>query len=67
MSMMQEQCCVVQGLEKSVLQIKRTDSWILRFFSGKIIKTDKTELYIFIADNAELGNFLKTKKIQKRN
>ena len=52
----------IQGLEKSVLQIKWTDSWILRFFQEKMNKTDKTEFYIFIAGNAELGNFFKKEK-----
>ena len=57
-----------QGLEKSVLQIKWTYSRILFFFWEKINKMDKTESYIFIADNAELGNFFKNgKKIKKRN
>ncbi len=52
----------LQGLEKSVLQIKWTYSRILAFFWEKINKMDKTESYIFNADNAELGNFLKKEK-----
>ena len=52
----------MQGLEKSVLQIKRTYSWIWAFFWEKNNKMDKTESYIFNADNAELGNFLKDEK-----
>ena len=32
------------------------------FFEKKMNKTYKTEFYIFIADNTELANFLKTGK-----
>ena len=48
-----------QGLEKSVLQIKRTDSRILRFLGEKMNKTDKTEQAKDNADNTERGNLRK--------
>ncbi len=50
---------IMQGLEKSVLQIKRTDSRILRFFWEKMNKTDKTEQAKDNADNTERGKFEK--------